>query len=248
MNKKYDKALIVGGSRGCGREIALAIAGEGTETIVVSRTGTALRKLKVQEPRLQTISMDAAKDGAASKLLNDLNPDLVILTAGVEPEMVPFYDQTWTEFSRNWNVDTKIAHAFSSAALTRPMRPGGVVVSFSSGAGLAGSRLSGGYAGAKRMQQFVADYAQREAELLGLDLTFYSIVPRQLIEGSILGHAAAETYATAAGKSLAEFKKQWDEPLTASKVSAHVMKLISQAEPAGNKAFAVTGTGMVECN
>jgi len=248
MHRQFEKALIIGGGRGCGREIALAIADQGTETIVVSRTATALEELKTLQPALKTISMDATRDGAAPELLSQLNPDLIVLTAGAEPVMVPLHRQTWTEFSRNWNVDTKIAHAFSSAALTQPMRPGGVVVSFSSGAGLAGSRLSGGYAGAKRMQHFVADYAQKESELLGLDLTFYSIIPRQLIDGSILGHAAAEVYAAAAGKTLAEFKKQWNEPLTASKVSAHVMKLISRSGPAHNKAFEITGIEMTGCD
>ncbi|MEO1161350.1 MAG: hypothetical protein AAFW74_13015, partial [Pseudomonadota bacterium] len=176
--------------------------------------------------------------------LKDLDPDLIVLTAGAEPEMTPLHKQTWSEFSRNWNVDTRIAHAFSSAALTQPMRSGGVVISFSSGAGLAGSRLSGGYAGAKRMQHFVADYAQREADLLGLDLTFYSIIPSQPIDGSSLGQAAAEAYSAAAGKSLAEFKKQWEEPLTTSKITAHVMSLILQAGPRDARAFAITGTGM----
>ncbi|WP_108882236.1 SDR family NAD(P)-dependent oxidoreductase [Anderseniella sp. Alg231-50] len=248
MDRTFEKALIVGGSRGCGRELALAIADQGTETIVVSRTDTALNELKARDPGLQTISMDAATDGAASSLLQAVDPDLLVLTAGAEPEMAPFHEQTWTEFSRNWNVDTRIAHAFSSAALTQPMRSGGVVVSFSSGAGLAGSRLSGGYAGAKRMQHFLADYAQREAELLGLDLTFYSIVPSQPIDGSILGQAAVEAYSAAVGKSLTEFRKQWDEPLTASKISAHVMKLLRQSGPRDARVFSITGTGMVECD
>lgn len=248
MNRKFEKALIIGGSRGCGREIAMAIADMGTETIAVSRTKMALNDLQQQAPRLQTICMDATTDGAATELMQNLDPDLIVLTAGAEPAMVPFHKQTWTEFSRNWNVDTKIAHAFSSAALTQPMRPGGVVVSFSSGAALAGSRLSGGYAGAKHMQHFVADYAQREAELLSLDLTFYCIVPRQIIDASVLGQAAAEAYSTAAGTSLAEFRRQWDEPLTASKICSHVMNLILQSEPSHSRAFAVTGTGMAACD
>lgn len=248
MTRTFKKALVIGGSRGCGREIALAIAGHGAETIVVSRTGPALDELKAQEPRLQTIIMDAARDGGASELLDSLNPDLIVLTAGAAPRMAPFHQQTWAEFSRNWNVDTRIAHAFSSAALTRPMHPGGVVVSFSSGAGLVGSRLSGGYAGAKRMQHFVADYAQREADRLGFDLTFYSIVPGQPIDGSVLGQAAAEAYAAAAGKTVAEFKALWETPLTAAMISAHVMELILNTKPQNGRAFAITGSGMALCD
>jgi hypothetical protein len=160
--------------------------------------------------------------------------------------MVPLHKLSWEEFSGAWNTDTQIAHAFSSAALTKPMTSGGVVVSFSSGAGLSGSRLTGGYAGAKRMQHFVSEYAQKEAEVLGLDLTFYSIIPKQLVQGTVLGQAAAEAYSTAVGKPLDEFMNQWEAPLTPDKIAGHVTGLVGRKTPSEKKTFIITGTGMVE--
>jgi len=56
-----------------------------------------------------------------------------------------------------------MAFEFAKAALNLPLAQGAAFVSFSSGASLAGLPLSGGYAGAKRMQHFLVNYGPREA-------------------------------------------------------------------------------------
>lgn len=244
MTRKYQNALIVGGSRGVGKELALSLSRQGTHTTVVARGEDSLEKLKTYAPDVKTMAMDAANQGVAVNLINKVDPDLLILAVGYKPTMLPFHEQSWDEFSGAWNTDTRIAHAFSSATLTQPMKTGGVVVSFSSGAGLSGSRLTGGYAGAKRMQHFLTDYAQKESDLLGLGLTFYSIIPKQLVQGTALGLAAAEAYSAAAGKPLEHFFNQWEESLTAVKIADHVMSLVGQIQPTENKAYNITGTGM----
>jgi NAD(P)-dependent dehydrogenase (short-subunit alcohol dehydrogenase family) len=63
-------------------------------------------------------------------------------------------------------------------ALLKPLRPGSRVVVISSGAAVAGSPLSGGYAGAKATQRFITAYAQEEASRSGLDITFSAVLPR----------------------------------------------------------------------
>ena len=57
----------------------------------------------------------------------------------------------------------------------------------SSGAGLDGSPLSGGYAGAKRTQMFLARYLQREPNARGLGIRFVALAPRQLLAGTRIG-------------------------------------------------------------
>jgi NAD(P)-dependent dehydrogenase (short-subunit alcohol dehydrogenase family) len=57
-----------------------------------------------------------------------------------------------------------MAFLFCREALRAPLAPGSVVVIISSGAGLGGSPISGGYAGAKRMQMFLAKYCQAESD------------------------------------------------------------------------------------
>ena len=71
--------------------------------------------------------------------------------------MRPLHHQTWDTFSVNWETDVRIAFHWLREALLRPLRPGGRVVVFSSGAALNvnGSPLSGGYAGAKATQRFI---------------------------------------------------------------------------------------------
>ena len=244
MSIRYKNALVIGGSSGCGKEIALRLVGLGVNTTVVARELSKLRVLQSINPDIEIISEDASNEGVAVSLLSRYQPDLLIICAGHAQEMAPFFEQSWEVFSGAWNIDTKIAHAFFSAAITLPMASGSSIVSFSSGAGLSGSRLSGGYAGAKRMQHFLTEYAQSEAELLNLGLTFFSIIPKQLIAETGLGHAAGQAYAKAVGKPFADFMQQWDEPLTPDKVSQYVIELLTSHQSARDHTYLLTGKGI----
>ena len=246
MDQKYHKALVIGGSRGAGKEIANLLATSGTETHVLSRGAEDLQSLRTDVPKIQTIVHDATDPEIARTLMTELKPDLVVLTAGKTPLMAPPQQQTWDEFSAPWNVDMRIAHAFVSAALNQPMRKGGAFVSFSSGASLSGSRLSGGYAGAKRMQHFLTEYAQRESEDLGLGLRFLSIIPKQLVYDTEKGLAAATAYAAMSGKPLEQFWKQWDDPLTSKDIARHVMEILGRPNQWQALAYTLTGKGIAE--
>src|ERR687887_298518 len=115
----------------------------------------------------------------------------LVIGAGTRPRMASIEEQTWESFSTPWNVDVKIAFEVGRAALARPLRPDSTVVIVSSGAGLNGSPLSGGYAGAKRMQMFLASYLQRESDARGLGIRFVALAPRQLLVGTAIGVARA---------------------------------------------------------
>ncbi|MFI8236484.1 hypothetical protein ACIF83_04355 [Streptomyces sp. NPDC085866] len=78
------------------------------------------------------------------------------------------------------------------AALARPLCPRSTVVIVSSGAALGGSPLSGGCAGAKRMQMFLADYLQYAADARDLGIRFVALVPRQVLVGAPIGEADEE--------------------------------------------------------
>ena len=68
----------------------------------------------------------------------------------------------------------------------------------SSGAAVAGSPLSGGYAGAKATIRFITGYAAEESERAGLGIRFVSMLPR-LTVATDLGSVAMAAYARRAG-------------------------------------------------
>ena len=87
-------------------------------------------------------------------------------------------------------------HAFHwiREALLLPLDPGSTVVAMSSGAAVAGSPLSGGYAGAKATIRFITGYAPDESERAGLGIRFISVLPK-LTPATDLGSAAVAAYA-----------------------------------------------------
>jgi hypothetical protein len=129
--------------------------------------------------------------------------------------MASIEEPSWESFSTPWNVDVKIAFEVGRAALAQPLRPNSAVVIVSSGAGVnvTGSPLSGGYAGAKRMQMFMAAHLQRAADARELGIRFVALAPLQLLEGTAIGEAAAAAYAAGTGQSIQTYMKHWPVPL-----------------------------------
>jgi NAD(P)-dependent dehydrogenase (short-subunit alcohol dehydrogenase family) len=151
--------VIVGASRGLGRGIAGAFAEAGAAVVAVARTGPALAELATTSPTIRTEVADAADATVPSTLLGRHEAEVLVLVAGAVPVMRPLQDQTWETFSVNWDTDVKIAFTWLRAALLQPLPPGSRVVVVSSGAAINGSPASGGYAGAKATQRFLAAYA-----------------------------------------------------------------------------------------
>jgi hypothetical protein len=150
---------------------------------------------------------------------------------------------TWEEFTGAWNSDLKAAFHFVTLALKLPLRPGSSVVNVSSGAAINGSYLSGGYAGAKRMQWLLADYAQKRSDAKQLGIRFLAVLPKQLIEGTKIAATASSTYGATQGISGAEYMKRFDVPLDADKVAAAILRGSAGGFPAGVTAIGVTGNG-----
>ena len=158
--------------------------------------------------------------------------------------MASIEEQTWESFSAPWDVDVKLAFEVGRGALARPLRPGSTVVIVSSGAGLAGSPLSGGYAGAKRMQMFLAGYLQRAADARGLGIRFVALAPRQFLEGTVIGEAAAAAYGAEAGVSAEDYMKRFPVPLDAAGVARAILSLAAGEEHREATLLVLTGKGL----
>jgi NAD(P)-dependent dehydrogenase (short-subunit alcohol dehydrogenase family) len=120
------------------------------------------------------------------------------------PVMRPLQHQTWETFSVNWQTDVKIAFTWLREALLQPLPPGSRVVVVSSGAALGGSPASGGYAGVKATQRFIAAYAQEESRRAGLGITVTAVLPRMTPFGDV-GRRGVRAYAARRGQTEAAF-------------------------------------------
>jgi hypothetical protein len=103
--------------------------------------------------------------------------------------------------------------------------------------------LSGGYAGAKRTQWYITDYAAQESARLKLGLRFHCLLPI-LNASSELGRAAIAAYAERAGVSADEFPKRFGPPLTPAIIGKAVAELHADRSRDATLAFQVTGAGL----
>jgi NAD(P)-dependent dehydrogenase (short-subunit alcohol dehydrogenase family) len=235
-------AVVIGGSSGVGEATVKALTSEGARVTAVARGADRLRGLEANAGEgLSTLQGDATDPAFVERLLRELKPDLVVLTAGVTPRMGRVDEFDWESFTEPWNVDVKASFLLIKQALTLPLSPGSSVVVVSSGAATDGSPLSGGYAGAKRMQWFLADYAQKVSKAKKLGIRFLAVLPRP-IEGTTIGGRAAEAYGAMSGITSEAFMKRVGVPL--DKVASAILTALGGGVPTGVCAIAVTGAGI----
>jgi NAD(P)-dependent dehydrogenase (short-subunit alcohol dehydrogenase family) len=236
-------AMVVGASRGLGRGIATALAQAGAPVVAVARSGRELVELAENAPNIHPEVADASDPTVAGTLLDRHQPDILILVAGASPLPRPLQHQTWETFSVNWHADVRIAFHWLRESLLKPLPSGSRVVVISSGAALAGSPLSGGYAGAKATQRFITAYAQDEADRAGLDISFSAVLPR-ITPLTALGAPAVRAYATRNGQSEREYLQPMGEPLTPELAGRAVADLVDSDKAAVAAAYVLNGAGL----
>ena len=222
-----QRALVIGAGGGVGRATVDALTAAGAHVVAAGR------------------ERNATDPDQVASLLAETDPDLVVVAAGARPRMAAIDEQTWESFSAAWDVDVRIAFEVGRAALARPLRPGATVVILSSGAGLNGSPLSGGYAGAKRTQMFMAEYLQRTAEARRLGIRFVALAPRQLLAGTEIGEAAAAAYGGEMGESVEAYMgRRFPTPLDPAGVARAIVAIASGAEHPEATVLTVTADGL----
>lgn len=237
------KMVVIGGSRGIGRQIVESGLREGAHVLAVARHPAPLRKLAGECPYVQILALDATDESAPNQVFAALAPDILVLGGGAVPAAGPLHQQSWQEFSVNWESDVKIAFQFCKSALSSPLPPGTTIIVISSGAALAGSPNTGGYAGAKRTQLFIANYCQKESDRLRLGLQFVSLAPRIVPEAGV-GRSTVAGYARYLGISEADFLNSLSLPPSASDVANAVMRVAKEPLLSKGKVFAVSAAGL----
>ncbi len=133
---------------------------------------------------------------------------------------------------------------FSQAALTTPLPSGTTIILISSGAAVGGSPISGGYAGSKRTQMFIANYAQKEADRMKLGLRFLALAPGSIMPDTDLGKAAVEAYAAYLGISARDFVKGMPSPQSTEDVANAVVEFASNPGNRKGNVFLISGKGI----
>ncbi|MEZ0541070.1 SDR family NAD(P)-dependent oxidoreductase [Fibrella arboris] len=238
------KIVVIGGSRGTGLAIVGAFYHAGADVLVVARHSQSLTDLADDFPAVRTLQADMTDASTIEAIFQD-SPDVVILAGGATPPTQPVFELDWETFSTNWNIDVKASYMLLQSALTTPAKAGTLILFIASGAALGGSPISGGYAGAKRMQMFLANYAQLASDRLGLGLRFLTLAPWRLMKDTGTGDAVVPEYAKFMGVSEADFVAGMTLAQTKEEVAEAVVSVAKQwpAPQAGN-VFVVSSEGI----
>jgi NAD(P)-dependent dehydrogenase (short-subunit alcohol dehydrogenase family) len=242
-NQTTPTALVTGASRGFGRAIAAALHAEGARVVAVARSGDQLDTLhEALGDRLVPVVADVTDPVVAASLMVQFRPDTLVLNAGAAPLARPLQEHTWETFGRNWEVDVRHSFHWIREALLLPLRPGSTVVAMSSGAAVAGSPLSGGYAGAKSTIRFITGYAADESTRAELGIRFVAMLPK-LTPATELGSMAVEAYARRNGMTIEQYLDEVGPGITPEDVGKATVELASATELDGG-AFLLTPAGL----
>ncbi|GAA2748024.1 SDR family oxidoreductase [Kitasatospora cinereorecta] len=235
--------IVVGASRGLGRGVATALAEAGAPVVAVSRTAVEYPEPANGAGSIAAEVADAADPTVVGALIDRHRPANVVVVAGAGLYLRPLQLHTWESFSAHWQADVKIAFHWVREVLLKPLPSGSRVVLFGSGAALNGSPLSGGYAGAKATQRFIAAYAQEEAERAGLDISFSVVMPR-MTALTDFGLDAARAYAERSGVPEERFIQQMGPQLSPEAAGAAVVELVTADAASLAPGYVLTGAGL----
>jgi NAD(P)-dependent dehydrogenase (short-subunit alcohol dehydrogenase family) len=240
MSLKDKTVIVTGGTRGLGLGLVEALVAQGARVTVVARAAGALDAVSARLG-VATISADVTDQAAAIRILGEVRPNILVLNAGATPRMGRLDELTWEDFSLAWNTDVKAGLYWLQAALNLPLEPGSRVLVGSSGAAVAGSQMSGGYAGSKRMLWFMAKYANGVSQEKKLGVRFQAIVPRQMILGTGIGDAGANAYAGSMGITPEQFVTRFGKPMPPRAFGNRVVSVLEDPQYADGVIFGLNG-------
>ncbi|MEZ7515051.1 3-ketoacyl-ACP reductase [Flavobacterium frigidarium] len=155
---KNKNALITGAGKGIGKAIALALAKEGVNVVLVSRTADDIEKLatKIRSLRVKALAVTAdvsditSIDQAVAKALEEFGSiDILINNAGIAA-FGKFLELEPTEWERIIKVNLMGTYYATRAVLPNMIeRQTGDIINISSTAGQRGNALTSAYSASK---------------------------------------------------------------------------------------------------
>lgn len=242
MSFHGQTALVVGASSGFGRGVVESLVANGMTVTAMARNRERLEAL-ARKTSAKIIAADATDEQAAERILSETKPNVLVLSAGTRLDLRPLHEHTWETFSRAWEVDTKLTFFWVRAVLRAKEGPQHVVV-LGSGAAIFGSPLSGGYAGAKKMNAFIAEYAMGVATRAKLPMRFHCLVP-PMSPHTEFGAGAARAYAQLSAKSFEDFVKELPgPPPTPADIGAAVVALHEDPAKWSQVCYRISANGL----
>ena len=83
------RVVVLGASRGIGREIVQRASAEGAKVLAVARQAPGLAEVAKTKPGVETLALDAASDDAPRKIFRKARPDLLVICGGATPPGPP---------------------------------------------------------------------------------------------------------------------------------------------------------------
>jgi NAD(P)-dependent dehydrogenase (short-subunit alcohol dehydrogenase family) len=236
--------VVLGASRGIGREIVRRARAGNASVLAVARGREGLERLALELTGVRTLALDASQPDAPVKVFEAMRPDVLVICGGAIPAVAPLQELSWTQFAAPWETDVRMSFLFCRHVLLSPLAPGSTVILISSGAGLGGSPISGGYAGSKRMQMFMAAYCQKESTRLGLDIRFTALVPMRIMPETELGETAVKGYAHYLGIAPADFIHGMRDRQSTHDVADAVIRAAAGEVGVGDTVLTVSAEGV----
>ena len=195
--------------------------------VAVARTGPALAELATSRANIRTEVADATEPTVAWSLLDQHQPEVLVLVAGANPVMSPLQrpdlGDVLGQLAHRRQDHLHLAACGAAAAAAAGQQGGGGQQRRC----LNGSPASGGYAGSKATQRFLAGYAQEESRRAGLDLTVTAVLPRMTPFGDV-GRRGVRAYAARGGQTEEAYLQQLGELLTPERAGSAVVELVGQ--------------------
>jgi 3-oxoacyl-[acyl-carrier protein] reductase len=155
---KGKTALVTGAGKGIGRAVALALAAEGTNVILLARTTTDLEAVAAESEAFgvqalivtaDIADINSVNEAVAKALAQFKTIDILINNAGVG-KFGKFLDLTPTEFEDIIKINLFGTYYATRAVLPRMIEAqGGDIINISSTAGLRGAAATSAYSASK---------------------------------------------------------------------------------------------------
>jgi NADP-dependent 3-hydroxy acid dehydrogenase YdfG len=172
-------ALVAGGSQGIGRAIALALAGRGTDLLLVARRPEALDIVVNEARRLGVAAegraMDLLDDDARDRLISEIGErvsglDVLVHSAGTIAR-ADVADATVEDFDRQYEANLRVPFALTKGLLPSLRRARGQVIFVSSSAALVPRVNAAQYAATQAGLRALATSLRDEVNPAGIRVT-----------------------------------------------------------------------------